>query len=139
MASIRKAQKRFEEAKDYLRRALAQGGKHGPIALTLANLHLQTGEPREAVPLYEATVDPSVDCPPTRDYLISLLNAGYWEKAHTLAQALRRNGPAIPVVSAVEARVAEYVGDLDRAHQLYSQLSELEPENAEASLQGRPG
>jgi tetratricopeptide (TPR) repeat protein len=136
VASIKEAQGSFEEAKGYLQKAMAtaKGGLKGRIALNLANLHYSQGEYGDAVPLYEIAVDPTVDMLPTRYYVISLYNSGNWRKAYQLAGGIRGDGSAIPAISAIEARVAEYLGDLGNALNLYTQLAELEPKDPEHLL-----
>jgi tetratricopeptide (TPR) repeat protein len=136
VALIKRTQGQRDEAKRHLQKALAnaEGGLKEYIALNLADLHYSMGDFGNAVPLYELAVDPTHDIPPTRRYLVSLLNSGNWRKAYDLARGIRGDGVAIPVISAVEARVAEYIGDLERARLLYAELAEIEPTNAEHLL-----
>lgn len=122
----------------------AQGVVRERLTLRLADVHFRQQHFTEAASLYAEIVPDKEDTPPTRNYLVSLLNSGDWQKAYELANAIRANGAAIPIISEVEARVAEYIGDTERALDLYTQLAELEPHNWEhflrlATVQVRQG
>jgi transcription elongation GreA/GreB family factor/predicted nucleic acid-binding protein len=78
---------------------------------------------------YEQMLDISVDTPPTRRYVVALFNSGQRQKAHAVAKILRDIYGVLPVVSEVEAQVAETIGDLDTAHEIYVELDRIEPSN----------
>jgi len=83
----------------------------------------------EAAELYGEIVDKTEDTPITRKYLISLFNAGSFRETLILAQSLRGNHDVVPVVTELEGLVMQYIGDLDRAIELFEKLSRVEPQN----------
>lgn len=136
VASVERAQGLIEEARSHLQKALAiaTGGLKDRVALSLASLHYSQGEYASAIPIFEIALDPTINVPPVRDYVVSLLNSGDWSKAYKIAREIRNGGPAIPGISVVEARVSEYLGELGSALDLYAQLAELEPKDPEHLL-----
>lgn len=123
-------------ATDHLLQAIerADGSIRDRLVLHLASLYYYQNELEKAIPLYETVVPVDRDTPPTREYLVCLLNSGRWDQAYRIAGGIRNGGAAIPVVSEVEARIAEYIGDLDSALHLYQALCQLEPDNSEHFL-----
>ena len=115
-------------------REMAQGAVKDRLTLKLATLYFQQQNFTDAAALYAEVVPGEENVPPMRNFLVSLLNSGDWQRAYELASAIRAGGDAIPVISEVEARVAEYIGDLDLALNLYGQLTELESNNWEHFL-----
>lgn len=112
-------------------REIAQGAVKDRLTLKLATFYFQRQNFTEAAASYAEIVPDKENVPPMRNYLVSLLNSGDWQRAYELASAIRADGDAIPVISEVEARVAEYIGDLALAMDLYEQLTVLEPHNWE--------
>ena len=108
---------------------LASEAEKSYFAVILAEYYYQRGEFEKAVPLYESSFAPNKDTPLITHYLISLLNSGYYEKANSLAKLFRKEGATNPVFMVIEARVSEYIGELDYAKSLYLQLKDNEPEN----------
>ena len=99
------------------------------IALELANIYYSLDRYSEAAELYGEIVDKTSDNPITRKYLISLFNEGSYRETLILAQSLRGDREAIPVVTELEALVMQHIGDLDRAIELFEKLSHVEPQN----------
>lgn len=97
------------------------------IALTLGNLYYDESDWAGAAESYEKIVDKSNINPLSVKYLLCLFNSGAYREALTLATALRNGGPAIPIVSEVEAQVFVYAKDFERSLDLFIQLRALEP------------
>lgn len=122
-----------DRAETYYKLALeaSNGGEQAFYALRLADFYFHRNQPDKAVARYEEAGVPEVDCRETRKYLIALLNSGYWNKAYQLAQKLRSGGPAIPVVSEVEAKIAYHIDDLESARHLLTELITVDPHHPE--------
>lgn len=120
-----------QEAVAILREALsyAKGRQRQRIALELADLHDDLRNHSEAAELYSSLVEKQKDTPTLRKYLIALFNAGSYREALPLAKTLRADGPAIPVITEIEALILEYIGDLESARSLRVQLSEIDSKN----------
>ncbi|GIK36927.1 MAG: hypothetical protein BroJett011_07600 [Chloroflexota bacterium] len=131
LALVGASQGRMDESIDYLNQAhkISTGNLKNRITLQSAELYYGEGEYDKAASLYEGVVPVDKDTPPTRAYIASLLNSGDWKQAYELARNMRDGGNAIPVISEVEARVAEHIGNLELALDLYTQLADLEPNN----------
>jgi tetratricopeptide (TPR) repeat protein/transcription elongation GreA/GreB family factor len=129
IARYRRRQGRNEDAIALLREALAYANDnlHDLIALQLADIYYSLDRHSEAADLYGEIVDKTSDNPITRKYLVSLFNAGSFRETLILAQALRGNNDAIPVITELEGLVMQYIGDLDRAIELFEKLSQVEP------------
>ena len=136
LASVDLMQGNVDNAIKYLQQALglAHGHLKDYITLQLADVYHRQRRFDKAIPLYETVVPADVDSPPTRNYIVSLLNSGDWKKAYDLSVKIRNGGGAIPVISEVEAKIAEYVGDLEPALHLFMELAKLEPDNPERFL-----
>jgi len=130
MARQRRREGQVSEAAESMRQALegASGNGRDRITLELADLFFDEGDWRQAAELYDRIVDRSVDNPVLRKFLVSLFNSGALRQAFTLAQEIRANGEAIPVISEIEAQLLEHTGHLEPARELFEQLSRLEPE-----------
>lgn len=126
-----------ERAETYHKLALEASNEEDQAfyALQLADFYFHRNQPDKAVARYEEAGVPEVDSPETRKYLIALLNSGDRNKAYQLAQKLRSGGPAIPVVSEVEAKIAYHIDDLESAHHLFAELIAVEPHHPEHYLQ----
>ncbi len=81
----------------------------------------------KAASLYERVVDTSKDIPIVRKYLFSLFHAGRAAPALDLSQKIRGSGAPLPFVSEIEARILEWIGDLQPALLIYESLSKQEP------------
>lgn len=122
---------KFEQARTNLESAykLAKENEKSYFAIVLAEFYYQRGDFEEAIPLYESSFTPNKDIPVINHYLISLLNSGFYDKANFLAKQFRSEGASHPVFVIIEARIAEYIGELDYAKSLYLQLNDIDPEN----------
>ncbi len=136
MASIDWLQGNADNAIKHLQQALelADGYFKDYLALRLADIYYSQRQFDKAIPLYEIIAPTDGDSSSTRDYAVSLLNSGNLAYAYDFAREIRNGGDAIPVISEVEAKIAEYIGDLEPALHLYTQLSKLEPNNPEHFL-----
>ncbi len=104
------------------------------IMLLLADLYYRRGRFAEAADLYGKLM-PSVDHPAlVRRHLLSLFNSGAHREALRVAQDLRSGGPAIPIISAIEAHVLEEAGDLDGAQRILAELVNKEPDNPDPRI-----
>ena len=92
----------------------------------LAEAYLLSERYVDAVRTYSGFVETTRDSASLRSYLAALFNAGNYGLALELAQGVRRGGKAIPVVSEVEARVLQVIGDLNSATRLFLELAQLE-------------
>lgn len=113
-----------------LREAMSRsqdGSQRDRLALELGNLFYEIKDWAGAAVSYDKISDKSTINPLSVKYLLSLFNSGAYREALTLAASLRNGGPAIPVVSEVEAQVLVYATDLERALDLFLQLKDLEP------------
>lgn len=108
---------------------LASEAEKSYFSIILAEYYYQRGEFEKAIPFYEESFTPNKDVPVINHYLISLLNSGNYEKADTLAKLFRKDDATNPVFTVIEARVAEYIGELGYAKTLYLQLKDSEPQN----------
>lgn len=130
-----------------LRDAIAnsqEGQQRDRLALELGNLCYEAKDWAGAANSYDKITDKSNINPLSVKYLLSLFNSGAYREALTLAASLRNDGPAIPVVSEVEAQILVYATDLERALDLFMQLKDLEPGKVThrlwiANLQQRKG
>jgi len=130
-ARHRRRQGKTEDAINLFREALAYaaGNLRELLGLELANTYFSFSRYSEAAELYREIVDKTSDNPLTRKFLVSLFNAGLYRETLLLAQALRGDREAIPFITELEALVMQYIGDLDRAIDLFEKLSHIEPEN----------
>jgi tetratricopeptide (TPR) repeat protein len=118
-----------EDAIALLQEALAssKGRSRDRAASALADLYIQVERYGDAAELLEKVADVSRDTGITRRYLVCLLNAGYYREALDLARRLRGSGRPLPVVTEVEIRILEFIGDIGEARKLLEQLSDIEP------------
>lgn len=119
-----------ELAESLFRQALerATGTVRKRVSLEFADYCHAKQDFGRAADAYAEAVDATRDTAPTRKYLISLYNAGRFEKALTVARTLRGNATALPVVSEIEALILEFCADTDAARGLWQGLHEAEPE-----------
>ena len=129
LAEIHMAEKHYRQAHE-----ISMGEEQKFHALKLADFYFFQNKPGNAVPLYEEAGIPDVDCPETQRYLIALLNSGDLGKAYHLAQKLRSDGPAIAIISEIEAKIAYYIDDLQNARRLFAELIEIDPNYLEHYL-----
>lgn len=122
-----------ENAEIYLQKAFehANSEEQKFYAFRFAEFYFLQNQFSKAAKYYEIAEIPLTNSPYTQKYLVSLLNSGNWSKAFQLAQSIRNDGLAIPVISEVEARIAEYVDDFNLARELYEQLIKLDSSNLE--------
>lgn len=126
-----------DEALELYTKALGEavpGNQHDRISIELAEYYFETSKWAEAAEHFRNRVDVAADGPLARKYLLSLYNAGARRDALNLAKEIRGSGEAIPMVSEVEARLLAAAGNYGEAHQLFTQLSRLEPEKASHRL-----
>ena len=111
------------------------GRQKDRIALSLADVYYRNRRFAESADLY-AKLTPFFDHPSlSRRYLLSLYYSGAHREALRVAQKQRGGGPAIPIVSAIEAQLLEEIGDLEGAKKLLAELVEKEPENPDHRIQ----
>jgi tetratricopeptide (TPR) repeat protein len=96
------------------------------ISLELAEYYYHIENWAEAARFFGQILDTSHNDGLVRKYLLSLYKAGSYREALALSQRLRGEGNAIPFVSEIEARILEWIGDLNAALKLYEQLSQVE-------------
>jgi tetratricopeptide (TPR) repeat protein/transcription elongation GreA/GreB family factor len=107
----------------------ADSSQKDRITLSLADVYYRARRFSESAELYGKLV-PFFDHPAVfRRYLLSLFNAGSHKQALKVAMEKRGGGPALPLVSAIEAHLLEAVGDLDGAERLLGELIVIEPDN----------
>src|SRR5439155_13641681 len=125
----RRREGKLEEAGALLREAISYAKDHRrqQIALQLADLRYEQENYSEAAALYAPIVESGADSEIQKKYLIALFNAGSYREALILAQNLRGDHPAVPIVSEIEALILEHIGDLEAARSLRVKLSEMEP------------
>ncbi|HEX7125733.1 MAG TPA: tetratricopeptide repeat protein [Thermodesulfobacteriota bacterium] len=135
-ARCRRAQRRPDEAIELLREALgySSGPQSERIALDLGLLYYEQQRYPEAAETLGRIADTQRDNPILRKYLISLLNSGSLREAFLIAKSIRGDTGPIPVVSEVEARILEYIGDIREARKLTAALAALEPDRIEHRL-----
>lgn len=95
----------------------------------IADIYYENKDYDSASKNYEKVVDKNEDSPILRKYLLSLFNAGYFPEALTIAQNIRGEKDAIPMVTEIEAMILEYTGEYAKAKNLYHELSVVEPRN----------
>jgi len=117
--------------------ALANSGEppDGSLQLQLAGEYLHVEKWVDAAELYTEIADVSRDNPILRRYVASLFNAGRYADARAVASSFRQRRNATPVITEVEARVEEYVGNLGRAIDLYLELDSQNPGQPDYRLQ----
>ena len=99
------------------------------ISLSLAELYYKKQRFAESADLYGKLV-PFFDHPGLlRRYLLSLFYSGAHRQALKVAEEQRAGGPAIPIISAIEAHLLEEAGDLAGAERLLVELVGKEPDN----------
>jgi nucleoside phosphorylase/transcription elongation GreA/GreB family factor/thioredoxin-like negative regulator of GroEL len=99
------------------------------ISLSLANLFYRKHRFSEAASLYRDLISNTQFHQLEQRYAVSLLNSGARREALKFAQELRASGPAIPVITAIEAMILEEAGDLGQARALLLELVEKESED----------
>ncbi len=99
------------------------------LSLDLANLYYSKHRYVEAAEEYRPIVDTDTNNPILQKYIVSLFSAGLLSEAYSIAQKIRGTGEVIPVITEVEARVLEYVGDLKQARELRLRLCQKEPKD----------
>lgn len=97
------------------------------IGLHAADVLYDWGEFSKAAELYNKYLTYADPVPLLQRHVISLYNSQQSKKALDLAQKIRGDGSALPVISEIEAFVLEYYGHLESALDLYKQLSAVEP------------
>ena len=130
IARYRRRQGKDGDAVALLREALAYANDNlrNVIALQLADIYYSLERYSEAAELYGEIVDKTSDNPITRKYLVSLFNAGFYRETLILAQSLKGNHEAVPLITELEALVMQHIGDLDRAIELFEKLTQVEPQ-----------
>lgn len=98
------------------------------IRLELADVYFDFREWVEASKYYSDEVDEDTDTQLSRRYLTALYNSGARDKALDLAKRIRRGGPAIPLISEIEAAILVALGEHVDALELYEQLAKVEPD-----------
>lgn len=106
----------------------AEGNMWNRLAIELGETLFAAKRYAEAAEVLGRSVDATANTPLTRKYLLSLFNADLYNEALRIAQSLRGSGPPLPAVSEIEAAVLEYVGDLERALEIHTELSRIEPD-----------
>jgi tetratricopeptide (TPR) repeat protein len=121
----------FVGAVERLQRAIAvaQGSDRTHLTITLADVYYRQKRFDEAALIYSSVIDARLDKRILRRYVIAEFNSGNWGAAAGYAARLRGEGPAIPTVTEIEARVYELTGQLERALELYGQLYAIDPKN----------
>lgn len=129
LAARQKREGKTKEAIDLLLKALETSAVHQKdlIFIDIADIYTSEGNFHKAVEYYALVVDRSRDNPLFRKYLIALFNSGNYLEVLQLTQGVRGSGKAIPMVSELEARVLDYIGDYEQAKILCDQLSLAEP------------
>lgn len=117
------AERLFKQAVEH-----ASGAARDRVLLELAEHYGAQREFGLAADSYAEAVDATRDSVPTRKFLISLFNAGRFDRALEVAQSLRGRGPALSVVSEIEALILEFCADTDGAKALWQGLQEAEPD-----------
>jgi tetratricopeptide (TPR) repeat protein len=112
----------------------ARGREKTLVAFEVGTFHYSHGRFQEAADAFEQAGEMRRDNPGLKRYLIALFNAGRLHEALAIARRVRSTGPALPVITEVEARVLEEVGELDEALELRKQLASIDPDNLEHSL-----
>ncbi len=111
------------------------GGNRGDlIRLEAADVLFQIGDFADAASTLAEFVDTSTNSQPLRKYAVALFNAGAYAEAISIVQDIRGDGPAVPVLSEIEALILESYGSLDQAMVLWEQLAAIDPGNAEYRL-----
>lgn len=128
---------KVEEAIALLKKAKASASQSQTnwLSLDLANLYYSEHRYVEAAEEFRPIVDTNVNNPTLQKYIISLFNAGSLNEAYSIAQTVRGAGEAIPVITEIEVRVLEYIGNLTQAKELRLQLSQKEPKNVAHRVQ----
>jgi tetratricopeptide (TPR) repeat protein/predicted nucleic acid-binding protein len=96
------------------------------ISLELAEYYYHIENWAEAARFFSQILDTTSDGDLLRKYLLSLYKAGLYREALAISQQLRGDGDAIPFISEIEARILEWVGDLQASLNLYERLSRVE-------------
>ena len=99
------------------------------INLSLADFYYRQERFAEAADLYGNLAARSDHPVITKRHLLSLFFSGSHREALRLAQKVRAGGPAIQIISAVEAHLLEEAGDPGEAKELLTQLIALEPDS----------
>lgn len=99
------------------------------ITLSLADLYYKNRHFAESADLYGKLVPFFDHLGLFRRYLISLFYGGFHSEALKVAAEKRATGRAIPIISAIEARILEEVGDLGGAEKLFAELVDIEPDD----------
>jgi len=114
--------------------ALSDRDSHHRVRLALSEVFAQQGRPGEAADAIAELVTPDRDHPFLRRYAIHLFNAGRFGEALELSQDARGDGPALPVVTEIEATIRAYIGDVREAIRLRGLLGENDIEPVEQRL-----
>ena len=115
---------KLAEAADLLREALADSsnGANETIQLQLAEACMQLEQWADAADLYAPIADQTTNSPTMRSYCVAMFNAHMYAEVRAAASKLRALVGPVPVITEIEAQVEEYVGNLDKAVDLYLQL-----------------
>lgn len=95
--------------------------------LQLADEYAEAERWADAAELYAEVADASRNNPILRRYVASLFNAGRYADARAVAVAFREGSGSVPAITEVEARVEEYIGNLEHAIDLYLELDVQDP------------
>lgn len=124
LAHYKKAEGNFPKAIELFEKSLslATGGHKDLIILELGELNYDQGNYPKAVEYLKQVVDFSIVNLPLKKYLAALYNSKSYNEAFELAQEIRGTGPPIPIISEVEAKILEFVGDYKNARNIYIDL-----------------
>lgn len=115
-------------------RASATGEDHLHLTFELAMTYFAAERHAEAAAVFSTFVDERTDRVVQERFLIALLNSGDWKGALTWARKLRGTGPVLRIISEIEARVLDALGDAAGARTLYQQLAAAFPSNVRFRL-----
>jgi len=131
-----KDEKKFDEAIEILSKAIQKvtNSERDILTLVLGDLYYSIEQFDKASETYNNIVDKTKDNTILHRYVISLYNSGKIREALTITQTIRKKKKVIPVLSEIEARAYEYIGDLIKAIDMREALNEVEPYNIDNQL-----
>ncbi len=105
----------------------ATGNQRNFILLGRANMLCDLKRYAEAANIYRPLIDRNLVSPVSERFLIALLNSGQYKEALESARQMRGSRKVVLVISEVEARVLEHIGDTNSARAIWIELSKVEP------------